>query len=146
VHALSNDWFFFASRYSHRGTSLPESLVAARNVQMREVPESDEVTPVRKKAVVEFRAEATVASVVQVEKIVVEAEEEPHAEDLDAAIVRFIKTSDYFTRVLLFEPIPMLQLQEDLKSIAGVKVSKQNLAAFLDKHGVDFLNPDSKWK
>lgn len=109
---------------------------------MREVPESDEVTPVRKK-VVDFRpVEVAVAPAVEAGPVV----EEDQTEECDRAIVRYIKSSSYFSRILLYEPIPMLQLQEDLLSAARVRVSKQKLAAFLDKHGVDFLNPDSKWK
>lgn len=130
---------------------IPGSLLAAREVQKREVPASDEVTPVRKKAV-EFAGgeqesvAAPAAAVVAAVVVDVEAgDADGPAGDVEAAVVRFVKQSSYFERMLLYEPIPLLQLQEDLRK-ANIKMSRQRLAAFLDSRGVDFLNPDSKWK
>jgi hypothetical protein len=135
---------------------IPGSLLAARDVQKREVPASDEVTPVRKKAV-EFEQESAAAAAGVVAAApshcvaAAAADSEPGEADgpageTEAAVVRYVKQSGYFERMLLYEPIPLLQLQEDLRANAGVKMSRQRLAAFLDSRGVDFLNPDSKWK
>ena len=140
--------FFF--RYSNPGAALPGSLLAARQVQMRQVPESDEVTPVRKKTV-DLREEIVAAPPPAAPPSppppkIDDEEIENGGGDVESSIVRYIKNSGYFLRILLFEPIPMLQLQDDLRNLAGIKVSKQKLAAFLDGKGIDFLNPDSKWK
>jgi hypothetical protein len=133
----------FCNRYSlGGGVVLPVSLQAARQVQLRVVPESDEVTPVRKK---------TADFVKQIEEEIPEPEEVPApepevaAESLEADMVEFVKKSTYFERILLFEPIPLLQLQDDLRA-GKLKVSQQKLIAFLDSKGIDYLNPNSKWK
>ncbi len=76
------------------------------------------------------------------------ADEEPRLgpdASRDDAVVRFIKGSRYFERMLLFEPIPLLQLQEDLK-FSGIRISRPDLSDFCDRKGIVFQDTQSKWK
>ena len=65
--------------------------------------------------------------------------------DRELDIVTFIRQGSYFERMLLYEPIPILQLQEDLRAV-GVNISKKSLADFLDSKGIVHHDPESKWK
>ena len=65
--------------------------------------------------------------------------------DQDKDLATFIRSGSYYKRILLYEPIPILQLQEDLRA-AGLKIAKANLAPWLDAKGILFSDPASKFR
>ncbi len=150
--------------YQH-SKRMTNSLAIAKQVQARLVPDGDVVTPVRPMAKLDapekplITAPAPVTAVVEVEAPA-DVEEGDGDDDLTAAnaasgppaqweekILAFIKGGPYWERMLLFEPIPLQQLLEDIKYARVVsKLTKKVLAAFLDKKGVIYDDPLSKWK
>lgn len=148
----------------HPHVATDTERVAAM-IQAREVPPEDYLTPCRPAPKVPKGGAVAAAPVViavpdddagkeqedegsDKGKGNMDEEQEPRVPvdaTLDAQIVAFIRKSSYFQRMVLFEPVPVLQLKEDLLA-AGIRVSKPALCNFLDRKGVIFHDPQSKWK
>ena len=140
--------------YSHG--FVTKSLLKAKKVQQKNIPLDDTITPVKVTKRINLndkeKEKDKAVEVLDLEKVVgkekeeeEEEEEEKVEEDLDCQMIKFIKNSAYFQRILFYEPIPLLQLQEDLKH-HSVKVSQKTLANFLDSKGIVYSDPTSKWK
>lgn len=138
--------------YQHK-KQVTESLRKAATAQQQHVGMLDEesITPVRpsaKKAA--FSVAGPVVAVEQGTQVPVPVSSGSRSPPLsqsgnpEHAIVAYIRSSTYFERMLMYEPIPLLQLQEDLRA-AGIKMSKEALRGFLDSKGLVFHDPESKW-
>jgi hypothetical protein len=63
----------------------------------------------------------------------------------ELAVLNFIRSSSFGPRVLVYDALPLHCLQDDLLR-NGIKIGRKQLAKLLDKKGITYHDPDSKWK